>query len=76
MSGQIHFEVFSRRKVNAPWTLEQATEDRTRAIDAAEELLASSRAAAVKVCKEILDDETREFKSVTIFSKGADNALK
>lgn len=76
MSGQVHFEVFSRRKINAPWTLEFATEDRARAIEGAEELLSSGRVAAFKVSKEILDDETNAFKSVTILSKGATEATK
>lgn len=74
--AQVHFEVFARRKVNAPWTLELATEDRTRATETADELLAANRAAAVKVCKETLDPETREFKSVTILSKGATEVAK
>jgi len=77
MSGaQIHFEVFARRKVNAPWTLEIATEDRGRAVETAEEMLATGRAAAVKVTKEILDPETREFRSVTVLSKGATEVVK
>ena len=69
--GQVHFEVFVRRKVNAPWNLEFATEDRARAVSGAEEMLADGRVAAVKVCKETLDADTREFKSVTILAKGA-----
>jgi hypothetical protein len=77
MSGhQVHFELFARRKVNAPWNLELATEDRARAIEAAEEMLAENRAAAVKVCKETLDPDTRQFKSVTILSKGATEIAK
>ena len=76
MTGQVHFELFTRRIANAPWTLQLATEDRSRAIEAAEELLADGRAAAVKVCKETLDAETREFKSVTVFTKGAAETAK
>jgi hypothetical protein len=68
--AQVHFELFGRRKPNAPWTLELATEDRAVAVSTAEELLAEGRAVAVKVCKEILDPETRSFKSVTILNKG------
>ena len=72
MSGsQVHFELFARRMSNAPWTLQLASENRTRILEAAEEMLAEGRAAAVKVCKETLDPETREFKSVTILTKGA-----
>ena len=51
MTSQVHFELFARRMANAPWTLQLATEDRGRALEAAEELLAEGRAAAVKVCK-------------------------
>jgi hypothetical protein len=67
---QIHFEVFARRQHGSSWSLEQATEDRARAIDAAEEMLAEGRAISVKVTKETLDGETREFKTVTILNKG------
>lgn len=75
-TAQVHFELFVRRKVNAPWTLELATEDRARAIDTAEELLADGRAAAVRVSKETLDEETRGFKTVTLLSKGAVESRK
>ncbi len=75
MTGaQVHFEVFARRRVNAPWSLELATEQRGRAIEAAEEMLASGKMAAVRVCKETLDADTREFQSVNVLSKGAVNA--
>jgi hypothetical protein len=68
---QVHFEIFARRRHSSGWTLEQATEDRAKAIEAAEELLSEGRAVAVKVNKETLDAETREFKSVNIMAKGA-----
>src|SRR5882757_8156865 len=74
--AQVHFELFARRMPNAPWTLHLATESRTRALEAAEEMLAEGRAAAVKVCKETLSAETREFKSVTILNKGASDTSK
>src|SRR5580704_6838552 len=67
---QVHFEVFARRQHGSSWSLEQATEDRTRAIDAAEEMLAEGRAISVKVTKETLEGETRAFKTVTILNKG------
>lgn len=69
--NQIHFEVFARRAVNQPWTLQLACEDRGQAIAAAEEMLAGGKVAAVRVVKETLDPETRDFKPVTLFSKGA-----
>src|SRR5579863_2974607 len=67
---QVHFEVFARRQHGSSWSLEQATEDRARAIDAAEEMLAKGRAVSVKVTKETLDGETRAFKTITILNKG------
>ena len=69
--AQVHFELFVRRKINAPWVLEIATEDRARAFETAEELLADGRVAAVRVTKETLNEETREFSSLTLMSKGA-----
>jgi hypothetical protein len=68
--AQIHFEVVTRRKSGASWTLELATEDRAKALAMAEDLLASGRAVAVKVTKETLNEETREFQTVSILSKG------
>jgi hypothetical protein len=68
--GQVHFEVFARRRASSSWSLELATEDRTAALKAAEEMVLQGAALAVKVTKETLDPETREFKSVSIFSKG------
>ena len=67
---QVHFEVFARRQHGSSWSLQLATEDRTRAIEAADEMLAEHRAISVRVTKETLDDETREFKTVTILTKG------
>lgn len=74
--AQVHYEVFSRRKAGAQWTLEQATEGRTTAIAVAEELLKEGRAVSVRVTKETLDPETREFQSVTILAKGAPDTTK
>src|SRR5665213_1515104 len=68
--AQVHFEVFARRQHGSSWSLQLATEDRTRAIESAEELLAEQRAISVRVTKETLDEETREFKTVTILTKG------
>jgi hypothetical protein len=71
MDGQsVHFEVFVRRTPGAPWTLELATESRTTAATAAEEMMASGRVAAAKVTKETLNDETREYQSVAILKLG------
>lgn len=67
----IHYELFIRRKPGAPWTLALATEERETALATAEALLAEGQAAAVRVTKETLDEETRGFRSSTILSKGA-----
>lgn len=69
--GQIHYELFVRRNPASGWVLDLATEDRSRAVETAEALLEAGHVAAVRVCKEVLDPETREFRSVTILNKGA-----
>jgi hypothetical protein len=69
--AQVHFEVMARRQHGGSWALQLATEDRARAIETAEEMLADGRCVAVKVSKETLDPHTREFKTVTILNKGA-----
>ena len=68
-AGQIHFEVFARRNQNASLALEMATEDRARAMAYAEELLEGG-SVAVRVSKEILDEDSGEYSSVTILAKG------
>jgi hypothetical protein len=70
MSDQVHYELFVRRKVGAQWTLDMATEIRTHALQTAEEALEQGRAVAVRVSKETLDPDTREYKSISIFTKG------
>ncbi|MDB5472021.1 MAG: hypothetical protein JWR84_3581 [Caulobacter sp.] len=69
--GQIHYELFVRRNPGSGWVLDLATEDRIRAVETAEALLEAGHVAAVRVCKEVLDPDTREFRSVTILNKGA-----
>src|ERR1700761_9006560 len=73
---QIHFEVFARKRAGSSWSLELATEDRGRAVETAEQMLSEGRAIAVKVMKESLDADTREFKSVTILTKGEPDRAK
>ncbi len=68
--GQVHYELFVRRKVGAQWTLEIATENRTHALQVAEDVLVQNRAIAVRVSKETLDPATGEYKSIAIFTKG------
>ncbi len=66
----VHFELYTRRRPGASWSLELATEDRAQALEAAEAAIADRSAAAVRVTKESLDPDTREFRSVTILEKG------
>lgn len=73
---QVHYEVFSRRKPASGWTLEIATEDRARAIETAEDLYESGSVCAVRVAKETLDEDTREFKTVHILTKGDAKELR
>ena len=47
-----------------------ASESRNHVVDAAEHMMDEGRVAAVRVSKESLDPETREFQSVSILSKG------
>lgn len=74
--GQVHYELFVRRQIGAPWSLDQASEDRGQVIATAEELMATGQVAAVKVCKETLDQDTGEFATVTILTKGAAETAK
>ena len=71
MAGSVHYEIYIRKTAPSPWSLLQATEDRARAIETAEDLLADRRAAAVRVTKEMLDPDTMEFTSVTVLTRGA-----
>ncbi|HYD44765.1 MAG TPA: hypothetical protein VEA79_05820, partial [Phenylobacterium sp.] len=77
MNGaQVHYEVFARRQPGAGWTLEMATEDRALAVETAETLFAERNYAAVRVTKETLDAETREFQTVNILAKGAPERIR
>ncbi|MBW8880840.1 MAG: hypothetical protein JF615_05250, partial [Asticcacaulis sp.] len=68
--SQVHYEVFSRKTLVSSWSLQMATEDRALAIQSAEDLLADRHAAAVKVCKEVLDRESGEYSTVVVLNKG------
>lgn len=74
--GQVHYEVFVRVSVTAPWRLELASEHRDQAVTLAEEMLADKRAVSVRVTKETLDRETMEFNSVTLFTKGVPEPVR
>lgn len=67
---QVHYELFVRHTPAAPWKLEMASEDRAHVVETAENLMKEGRVAAVRVSKETLDLETREFQSVAILTKG------
>lgn len=67
---QTHYELFVRKQPAAPWVLQFASEDRAKCLATAEELISGGRVAAVRVTKEVLDPETREFSSATILTKG------
>jgi len=67
----VHFEVFTRKVPGAAWALDLATESRATALETAQTLMSAGRVAAVKVTKEVFDEETREFQSVVIQKLGA-----
>lgn len=76
MGGRVHYEMFVRRQPNSGWSLDLATEDRGRALETAEQVLADGHVAAVRVTKELLNEDTMEFSSVTILNKGAPERKK
>ncbi len=75
MSGfahsQVHYEVFARKTPSSSWALQMALENRDIAIKSAETLLVEKSFAAVMVSKETLDNNTGEYRSLTVFTKGA-----
>jgi len=70
VSARVHYEVFARKNPASSWVLELATEDRSVAIRAAQEMIAEQGFASAKVTKETLDEETREFAAVSILHLG------
>jgi hypothetical protein len=73
---QVHYELFVRYTPGAPWTLEMANESRAQVIETAEAMMEGGRVAAVRVCKESLDPDTREFQSISILSKGQTEVVR
>lgn len=63
----VHFEVFVRRRPNAPWSLALATEDRKSAFEAAD---ATARNVSVRLFKETLDPETGDFRPLILLERG------
>jgi len=76
VGARVHYEVFGRKTPAAGWVLEMATEDRTAAIRTAESLVAEGGFAAARVTKETLDEETREFATISILNLGAPEGEK
>lgn len=75
-SARVHFEVFVRKKAGSGWTLEMASEDRGAAVNCAHDLFGNKLAVAAKVTKETLDEESRQFQTVTILNLGAPETAK
>ena len=73
---QVHYELYIRKSPTSSWVLDLATEDRARALAVAEEALTEKRAVGVRVTKETLDEDTREFRSVNIMTKGVTETPK
>lgn len=68
--SQVHFELFMRRTVQSDWRLDCAGEDKAVLIAAGKAALRDSRAIAIKVTRETLDPETRQFSSFTVHQEG------
>lgn len=75
-ASQVHYELYVRHAPSSPWKLEMANENRAHVVEAAEGLYAEGRVAAVKVTKETLDPETREFQSISVLSRGKTEAAQ
>ncbi len=71
MAGPVHYEIHIRRAAPDDWSLSHATEDRRRALDAADELMRERQAVAVRITRETLDPETMAFASAVILTRGA-----
>jgi hypothetical protein len=76
VGAQVHFEVFIRKTPSGGWSLDMATENRALAVATAEAMMKEGKVAAVKVTKETLDEESREFQSISILSLGATEMAK
>lgn len=70
MSADVHYELYVRRRLDAPWTLDLAGEDRAAVLALAEEMFAERRCAGVRVIKEVFDPHTGRFSSVKLMEQG------
>jgi hypothetical protein len=75
-SGKVHFEVFVKKHRKAGWTLAEARPGREEAIEIARKLLADMPTGSVRVSKERFDDDSRTFRSTTVFEEGAERFEK
>ncbi len=66
----VHYELFIRRRLTGAWLLELATEDRARAFDTAQAIMAEGSAVSVRIQREALDPVTGEYISSTLLLKG------
>lgn len=73
--GPVHYELYVRRKMNAPWTLDCASEDRDRLLELAEEALAEHRAIGVRITKEVMDPDGC-FRSFVVHAAGETSEVK
>jgi hypothetical protein len=74
--AQVHFELFVRRHRRTPWALELATEDRRTAFEAADDIVAEARDAAVRLCKETRDPATGDFRPLVLLERGVKPAAR
>jgi hypothetical protein len=68
--SHVHYEVFARKTPASSWALQMALENRDLAIKSAETMLTEKSFAAVMVSKETLDNNTGEYRSLAVFTKG------
>lgn len=71
-SAKIHYEVFVKKHRKAAWSLAEARSDKDDALEFAQELLKTLPSSSVRVSKERFDDDSRTFRSTTIFEEGAE----
>src|SRR5580698_7480589 len=70
MGTQIHFEIFRRVGAKGGWVMHDVLPNRERAIEMAQDLMASDKATGVKVIKETYNDDTGDYLSLKIFEEG------
>ncbi len=71
-AGKVHYEVFVKKHRKAGWTLAEARPDREDAIEFARKLLGTMPSGSVRVSKERFDEDSRTFRSTTVFEEGAE----